>query len=110
MSAQGMSAVPESLLVRVKRGIAALWAIKERLDQVRSLDDRFGGEGRYEAETWASLTDEVTRYDHMRAIELLRTHAPAHGVDAEAVIAELGGFPDLGMSERALRYLGHEVR
>lgn len=99
--------VPERVMARVR---AALDDLRHAADGMRrareTLDDPrgpVGGGGRYEAEAVHAQTSHVA---HARAeLASFQDIAAARGVDADAVIAALGGVPDLTPSPAAAAYL-----
>lgn len=94
--------IPQTVLDQVRSALARARNIAERLQQCRGLDDQFQGNGRYESEVFERLSEEMSQ--PMKTIGLFRELAPKNGVDAEQVIAELGGLAELRLSERAVKY------
>lgn len=80
------SNLPERVKIAVKHAVDALNDVHTGLEGAR----RLGGGGRYEAEAWDSQKFEETIARAMRTIEIFREHAPKNGIDAEAVLKELG--------------------
>jgi hypothetical protein len=68
-----------------------------------ALDGPHGGCGRYEAEVLTNRADDIAWCQQRLAH--FREFAPRNGVDAEAVLAGLGGVPDLTPSSAAADWL-----
>ncbi len=103
-SMKGIEAVPDDVLNGVKRAVNRLREIRGSADRaIENLDKRFGGEGRYEADVlWESRADVVSS---MAVIDEFRFYAPQNEVDAEKVLKELGGVPDLTPTAQAKEWL-----
>src|SRR5690606_8209696 len=99
-----LSKVPEHVLAAVRRALERLREIRRAVDDAAAgLDGKIGGGGRYEAD---ALTNRAKDIDvAMKIINEFRRHAPDNGVDAEKVLSELGGLPDLAPSPQAERWL-----
>lgn len=77
-------------------------SLKAKLDQGRATDKKFGGQGRYEAEVFERMKKDVDK--HNAAVELFIDNAKLEGVDGEAILAELGGRPDISLTPRGQAY------
>jgi hypothetical protein len=97
--------VPTKVLDRLR---GALSELKDAAAQVRRVRETIdgpmaGGGGRYEADV---LTNRATAIAAAHAeIEKFRASAARNGIDADAVLAKLGGVPDLTPSEGAKGWL-----
>ena len=93
--------IPTQVLNRISHALATLRQIDAALIAGRDLDRRFGGEGRYEAETWEKSVESIIRQTALLAE--FRTRAADMGIDGDAVIADLGGqvAPALSSEGRA---------
>jgi predicted RNA methylase len=100
--------VPERVMAALRGSIAMLAEVKEMLEKGRVADQHFGGAGRYETETLANRASDIASAEN--TIALFRKHAKQEGVDPEAVIAELGGVPDISLSEVGQRYLDDSAK
>jgi|ERR1039458_5523583 hypothetical protein len=97
-------AIPPRVLVNIKAALTTLRGIAARVESARTaLDAKLGGCGRYEADVLTNRADDIawcnSRLAHFREF------APRNGVDAEAVLAGLGGVPDLTPSSAAAEWL-----
>lgn len=98
------SKVPTRVLTNLKHSIGWLREIREGVDStIKTLDVGMGGNGRYEADALRNRANDIARA--MATIDQFRGLASQNGVDAEAVLQELGGVPDFTPSERAQRWL-----
>lgn len=91
--------VPERVLDHVRRQLAVLTDAAAGIESGREADRKFQGNGRYEADALFNRQGEIERAHAM--LDKFRATAAKQGVDAEAVIRELGGLPDLFPSEQA---------
>jgi hypothetical protein len=103
--------VPESVRTRIAVSAAKLRAAAQSLEHARVLDGRPSAGGRYQAETAAGMdwSDLHTAYQR---IEQFRALAREKGIDPEAVLRDVGGVPDVTLTDAAHRYLedmGHAV-
>ena len=97
-------AIPPRVLGNIEAALTTLRGIAAQVESARTaLDGRLGGGGRYEADVLTNRADDITwakqRLAHFREF------APHNGVDAEAVLAGLGGVPDLSPSPGATKWL-----
>lgn len=97
-------AIPARVPANVEVALTMLREIAAQAARARTaLDGRLGGGGRYEADVLTNRADDVAwakqRLAHFRKF------APRNGVDAEAVLAGLGGVPDLTPSPAAADWL-----
>lgn len=81
--------IPATVLNRISHALAILRQIDAALEVGRDLDRRFGGQGRYEAETWETSVESMARQTALLAD--FRSRAAGMGIDGDAVIADLGG-------------------
>ena len=98
---KGASGIPESVKARLKHAISKLSQVNAVLSWGRSLDLHFGGEGRYEADSWRPEAVQSAQ----ELIESLRPFAEAKHIDYDLALKELGfiGYPEL--SEKAQEWL-----
>ena len=97
-------AIPARVLANVEAALIMLREIAAQAARARTaLDGPHGGCGRYEADVLTNRADDIAwakqRLAHFREF------APRNGVDAEAVLAGLGGVPDLSPSPAAADWL-----
>lgn len=102
---KGAEGVPDPVLRKVKLAISRLNDIADRIKDAKSLEGRFGERGRYQADTLNNRRGNID--DAMGVINEFRKRAPSNNVDAEKVISELGGLPDLTPSKEAKAWLDH---
>ncbi len=97
-------AIPSRVLANVEAAITMLREIAAQAARARTaLDDPHGGCGRYEAEVLTNRAGDIAWCQ--RRLAHFREFAPRNGVDAEAVLAGLGGVPDLSPSPGATEWL-----
>jgi hypothetical protein len=97
------SKVPTRVLTNLQHSLRWLREIREGVDStIKTLDVGMGGNGRYEAEALRNRASDIARA--MATINQFRALASQNGVDAEAVLQELGGVPDFTPSDRAQRW------
>lgn len=102
------SKVPEWVLTNLKAHLRLLRDIRTGVDQtIKSLDEGMGGRGRYEADALNNRKADIQA--GVNAVARFREMAARNNVDAEAVLAELGGVPDFTPSERARAWMASEV-
>jgi hypothetical protein len=101
------SKLPEKVLAATKAAIAAIKKANEMLEIGRNLDQRHGGDGRYEADTWRLHGSRVE--SALEKLDQYRSHAPEHGVDFDKVLAELEYVAPLEITSAAQEWLksGH---
>ncbi len=97
-------AIPARVLANVEAALTTLRGIAAQVLSARTaLDGRLGGCGRYEAGVLTNRAAHIVwcnqRLGHFREF------APRNGVDAEAVLAGLGGVPDLTPSSAGADWL-----
>lgn len=98
------SKVPTRVLTNLQHSLGWLREIREGVDStIKTLDVGMGGNGRYEADALRNRASDIARA--MATINQFRELASQNGVDAEAVLQELGGVPDFTPSDRAQRWL-----
>ena len=97
-------AIPARVLVNVQGALTMLREIAAQAQSARTaLDGRLGGAGRYEADVLTNRAGDIAWCQQRLAH--FREFAPRNGVDAEAVLAGLGGVPDLTPSSAAADWL-----
>jgi hypothetical protein len=97
-------AIPARVLANVEAALTTLRGIAAQVTSARmSLDGRLGGCGRYEADVLTNRAADIAWCNQRLAH--FREFAPRNGVDAEAVLAGLGGVPDLTPSSAAADWL-----
>ena len=97
-------AIPSRVLANVEAAITTLRGIAAQVQSARTaLDGRLGGGRRYEAEVLTNRAGDIAWCQQRLAH--FREFAPRNGVDAEAVLAGLGGVPDLSPSTAAADWL-----
>jgi len=100
--------VPQRTLADLILALSTLRWVSDMLKDVREqLDVKLGGNGRYEAEALINRAADV-EYAHKK-VKRFRDLAAEKGVDAEAVIAHLGGIADLTLSPKAEKWLSDEA-
>jgi hypothetical protein len=101
-------AIPARVLANVEAALTTLRGIAAQVTSARTaLDGRLGGGGRYEADVLTNRAADIA-WAKQRLAQF-RAFAPRNGVDAEAVLAELGGVPDLSPSPSATEWLRDSV-
>lgn len=95
--------VPQFVRDKVKFALGRLAEIHEGIKQSVSLEKRVGQTGRYEADALRNRRADIERA--RATLEEFRNNAQAKGIDADAVIRELGGEPDLTPSPDAQAWL-----
>lgn len=95
--------IPNRVRRTVERALNELRSIQQSLENGREADRMFGPEGRYEADAYQNTRERREQWE--RIIEEFRTRARAMGIDPEAVLAEMGGMPDLSISDSAQEWL-----
>jgi hypothetical protein len=95
--------VPDGVRRAVEGALETLRGIKSGIDDAAALEQKIGGNGRYQADALRNRQADIERAQGTLAE--FRQHAPDNGVDAEAFIASLGGEPDLTPSEAAAEWL-----
>jgi hypothetical protein len=101
---KGSEAFPQSVKENLIWSIESLESAQKSLSNCRSLDVRYGGNGRYESDGW--LNQIAGKVNSARiTIDKYRVYAEPNGVDYNRAIAQLGfnGYPEL--SEKAQKYL-----
>ena len=97
-------AIPARVLANVEAALTTLRGIAAQVTSARTaLDGPHGGCGRYEADVLTNRADDIAWCQQRLAHS--REFAPRNGVDAEAVLAGLGGVPDLSPSPGAADWL-----
>jgi hypothetical protein len=100
--------VPKRALEDLIVALSALrWIADMRLNVRQQLDIRLGGNGRYEVEALTNRAADI-EYAHKK-VQQFRDNAAKNGVDADAVIARLGGVADLTPSPNAAKWLDDEA-
>lgn len=98
------SKVPARVLINLERSLGWLREIRAGVDStITTLDVGMGGNGRYEVDALRNRASDIACA--MATINQFRGLASKNGVDAEAVLKELGGVPDFTPSDRAQRWL-----
>jgi hypothetical protein len=96
--------IPARVLANVDAALTTLREIAAQVQRARTaLDGPLGGCGRYEADVLTNRAGDITWANQRLAH--FREFAPRNGVDAEAVLAGLGGIPDLTPSPAAADWL-----
>ncbi len=97
-------AIPPRVLANIEAALTKLREIAGQTQSARTaLDGRLGGCGRYEADVLCNRASDITWV--RQRLAHFREFAPRNGVDAEAVLAGLGGVPDLIPSSAAADWL-----
>jgi len=97
-------AIPARGLAKLEGALTPHRGIAAQVTSARTaLDGRLGGCGRYEADVLTNRADDIAWCNQRLAH--FREFAPRNGVDAEAVLAGLGGVPDLTPSSAAADWL-----
>lgn len=99
----GLETLPARVVAAVSRNLAILRAAADDLESGRCADRKFGGGGRYEAETWAfRLAEAVERAElGLRTFEEL---AEKNGVLPADVYEQLGGRATVALSPAGAAY------
>lgn len=99
----GLETLPPRVVAAVSRNLAILRAAAKDLERGRFADQKFGGGGRYEAETWAfRLAEAVERAElGLRTFEAL---ADRNGVLPADVYEQLGGRATVALSPAGAAY------
>jgi hypothetical protein len=103
---------PAGVAASVKRYLDTIADVNRQLAEARTVDDKFGGEGRYENEVWDRLMGEggAITAEASKKLQVFRDLAVKNGVDAEAFIEKMGGMPESpALSDRAKKYRGESV-
>jgi len=96
--------IPARVLANIEAALTTLRGIAAQVQSARTaLDGRLGGCGRYEADVLTNRAADIAWCNQRLAH--FREFAPCNGVDAEAVLAGLGGVPDLTPSSAAADWL-----
>lgn len=95
--------IPARITTRLKRALDAMREVRDSLDQGRTADRMFNGRGRYEADAWANTSKHLRPV--FRTLEEFKVEAEAKGINGAAVLAALGGVPDVTLSAEALAWL-----
>jgi hypothetical protein len=98
-----MTQIPQTVLDRVGGAIARLHEIRQRLDESRALDERFGGAGRYESEAHTNRADDISWA--LAVLAKFEAAAGAKGFETGPIYAGFGGVPDLTLSPVAQSYV-----
>jgi len=102
-------AIPARVLANVEAALTTLRGIAAQAQSARTaLDGGLGGCGRYEADVLTNRADDIAWCNQRLAH--FREFAPRNGVDAEAVLAGLGGVPDFTPSSAAADWLRASAR
>jgi len=102
-------AIPARVLANIGGALTMLREIAAQAARARTaLDGPHGGCGRYEADVLTNRADDIAWCNQRLAH--FREFAPRNGVDAEAVLAGLGGVPDLTPSPAAADWLRASAR
>jgi hypothetical protein len=95
--------IPENVRAAVQFALTRLSEIRDGVSYAADLERRVGQIGRYQADALLNRRGDIDRAQ--ATVAEFRKHAPAHGVDADAVLALLGGEPDLTPSRDAQAWL-----
>jgi len=95
--------VPQFVRDKVKFALGRLTEIHEGIKDSVSLEKRFGPTGRYQADTLRNRRADIEQAQ--ATLAEFRKNASAKNIDADAVIRELGGEPDLTPSPEAQAWL-----
>ncbi|WP_109479107.1 hypothetical protein [Paraburkholderia sp. C35] len=95
--------VPDRLRKNVEFALETLRGIADGIEAAKSLEQRIGGNGRYQADALRNRQKDIDRAHEILAD--FRELAPKNGIDPEAFIASLGGEPDLTPSPEAAEWL-----
>jgi hypothetical protein len=101
-SQQAPEQVPAQIRSRVSTALEKLRKIREDIDAAVALDTKLGGRGRYESDALENRKTEIA--GPQQTLATFRKHAAEKGIDVEALIAELGGEPDMSPSANALAW------
>jgi len=93
--------LPPPLKEHVQRHLDGLHHHAKALEHGRQTDRQFGGGGRYEHDVWYNNGVEAAVEGHHKALAEFHHHAPKNGVDADKVLRELGGVPEVKLSAQA---------
>lgn len=96
--------IPDRIERELKGTLDDLWIIHRIIaDTKESLDDRMGGNGRYEADCWLNRAADIA--SRIAYVERFREIAATKDIDAQAAIERLGGIPDLCISKAAQAWM-----
>lgn len=102
-----MEQIPPNVRSRVAFAVKSLNRIASALHYARIADEQFGGNGRYESETWRSIHDrDAIITQSLEMLSNFRTIARGKGIDPEVLIDELGGIQNYIQSDRAALWNG----
>lgn len=91
--------IPATVRRQVGNALTSMRTVHAAVTDAKTLDVKFGAQGRYESE---ALENNKFAIDAARkTLATFRQRAPGNGIDAEAVIASMGGEPDLTPSAEA---------
>lgn len=85
--------VHERVLERLRATLASNRELEQSLQAAESLDAMFGGAGRYRDDAIRNRRADIDRNN--AAVSEFRRLATQNGVDADAVLLELGGFTEI---------------
>lgn len=98
------SKVPDVVLSNLASSLEQLREIRRGVDgAIKNLDDKMSGGGRYEADALENRANDIKAA--LEVIAEFKGHAPQNSVDADKVLAELGGVPDFTPSARAAEWM-----
>lgn len=95
--------VPQSILDRIAFSLERLREIREGIDRAADLEKQFGMAGRYQADAFTNRKADIE--SAQRWLAEFRVLAKQNEVDGDALIASLGGEPDLTPSKEAQAWL-----
>lgn len=96
--------VPDRIERELRGTLVNLRALHNIIAQTReALDERMGGCGRYEADAYLNTGGKISA--GLAYVAEFRSIASTRGIDAEAVIADLGGVPEFRISPAALEWV-----
>ncbi len=101
--APAAKAVPELILAHVRRAINVLSNAADSVRQGRAADEKSGVVGRHEADAFANVAGEIQ--EGVATLTKFRAACAKNGTASEAVIASLGGVPNLQPSAAARAWM-----
>ena len=95
--------IPEAVRKRVSGALDSLREVARAIADAKSLEDRVGQAGRYQADTLENRKGNIESAQEV--LRKFRELAAGKGIDAQAFIDGLGGVPDLTPSKEAQEWL-----
>jgi N12 class adenine-specific DNA methylase len=100
--------IPDFVQKQVIDAIESLRSINEEMERGRQLDNRFGGEGRWESDIYEAVQGGIQKCNEV--IATFRKYAPLNNVDAEAFLQILGGVPEIMFSEKGQEWFDYQIQ